>query len=196
MKSDTHYQIISPPFSLEFREMSKKELTAYYDWFLSTIPERIQVLTAAVTAITDFQNWNPDYLPASLDQLEKWLSEIAETRFRTDDEKEKIYSQGPQWFRQVEICEAELTDQTFSVSIDVGMYLSQVFLKNHPSLRWFHCLKGKKDIDYGQPILAGFGPLNFNPVRMVVTLAYGLTDGTRTRGGLRDLYDIWAKLIA
>jgi hypothetical protein len=35
------YQIIQPPFTLKFREMSKAELRDYYRWFHDCIPVRI-----------------------------------------------------------------------------------------------------------------------------------------------------------
>ena len=35
------YQIIQPPFTLKFREMSKEELKEYYKWFMAVMPNRI-----------------------------------------------------------------------------------------------------------------------------------------------------------
>ena len=73
--------------------------------------------------------------------------------------------------------------------MDVGFYLSQVFIRNHPSLKWPQYLGGKTRVDYGQPLLVGFGVLSFNPIRMV--LAGGIPRWTGT--GLRELYDIWSE---
>ncbi len=88
----------------------------------------------------------------------------------------------------------ELTTLTLSLAMDIGMYLSQVFMKNHTQLKWEQPLGSKKFIDYGQPVLVSFKPGPFNPVRMVVTFAYGLVGHRKTAKGLRDIYEIWSKL--
>jgi hypothetical protein len=64
-------------------------------------------------------------------------------------------------------------------------------------LRWEHITKGyKKAPEYGQPVLAGFGNLFFNPVWMMDTMAYGLAKGTRAETGLREIYEVWKKYVA
>ena len=44
--------------------------------------------------------------------------------------------------------------------------------RNFPSLRWDQILKGKRDINYGQPVLVGFGIVPLNPVRVMIVLAH------------------------
>ncbi len=60
------YKIIQPPFTLEFDEMSKKELTDYFQWFLGIMPDRINELSTAVRLTPGFEAWRPDKTPASL----------------------------------------------------------------------------------------------------------------------------------
>ncbi len=79
--------------------------------------------------------------------------------------------------------------------MDVGMYLSQVFLRNNSTLKWGQIFGSKRFVDYGQPVLVGFGKVPFNPVRMMLTLAYGLADQTHDGQRLRGIYDIWWKNI-
>lgn len=79
--------------------------------------------------------------------------------------------------------------------MDLGIYLSQVFLRNNSSLKWDQFFGSKRFIDYGQPVLVGFGKVPFNPLRMMRTLAYGLAEKTYGGQGLRDIYDIWSKMI-
>ncbi len=188
----TRYQVIAPPFTLRFREMSKKELEAYYNWFLAAIPDRVRILAAAVRETPGFEGWEPDLTPESLGPLGRWLASRVRTRPRTAEEKDRIYAQSPPLLRQVPVPDLELTMETYSLAIDVGMYFSQVLLNNIPSLRWSHSIKGRRDaVDYGQPVLEGFGKVACNPVRLMVVSASGLADGTYSAGGLRDLYDIW-----
>jgi hypothetical protein len=186
------YKIIQPPFTLKFREMSKTELKDYFQWFVDAIPVRLNELANAVRQTSGFETWQPDFTPASLDALGDWFSTQVETRRRTDDELREIGSRSPY---PIDIPREELTNRTFSLAMDIGMYLSQVFLRNHPSLRWNQEFGDKKFVDYGQPVLAEFGPSPFNPVRMMVTLAYGLVDKTYAGRRLREVYDIWSKLV-
>jgi hypothetical protein len=79
--------------------------------------------------------------------------------------------------------------------MDVGMYVSRVLVTNNSSLKWEQPFGNKGFVDYGQPVLTGSGGVPFNPVRMLVTLGYGLVSGKETGRGLRELYDIWSKLL-
>lgn len=189
------YSVIAPPFTLKFREMSKKELESYYCWFIDIIPQRIAILIKSVKSTPGFEDWEPDYLPASLDKLGEWFARQVETRTRKDEEKLAIVSNSPLRLKNVQIDDRELTNKTFSIAIDVGMYLSQVFLKNVHGLKWKQMLKGnKRNIDYGQPVFGNFGNIDFNPVRMMVTQAYGIVHGTKKGTSLKQLYEIWEKL--
>lgn len=186
------YATIQPPFTLQFREMSKKELTSYFEWFQGILPQRLEQLINAVKETPGFADWKADFSPASLDLLGRWFAMQVETRPRTLDEVQEIESRSAY---PVEVPDEDLTNRTFSIAMDVGMYLSHVFLTNHPGLRWEQTFGNKKAIDYGQPVLTGFGVAEFNPVHMMVTLAYGVASRKKNGSRLRELYDIWSKMI-
>jgi len=184
------YQIIQPPFTLVFSEMSKKELKNYNEWFHKVLPERLQILVSAVQTTPGYEQWNPDFSPQSLEILGKWFLGQVETRQRTRDEIEEI--EGRSSF-SMNFSDQELTNRSFSLAIDIGMYLSQVFFKNHQSLKWSQPLDNKRSADYGQPVLLGLGAVPFNPIGIAVTLAYGLVRKSRTGRRLRELYDHWSR---
>lgn len=75
------------------------------------------------------------------------------------------------------------------------MYLSQVFLRNNSSLKWDQIFGSKRFVNYGQPVLVGFGKVPLNPLRMMITLAYGLANKSKDDQGLRGIYDIWSNMI-
>ena len=183
---------VPPPFTYRFRHLSRKELKDYYQWFIDAIPKGISNLAEAVRQTPGFENWRPDFTPSSLDTLGEWFATQVEKRKRTDEEIEQIKN-GLTFL--MEISREELTDRTFSVAVDVGMYFSQVLLNSHPSLQWNQPFGGKLHIDYGQPVLAGFGAMAFNPVQMMTTLAYGLVNKKQTGRRLREIYDIWSKKV-
>jgi hypothetical protein len=184
------YSIIQPPFDLKFREMSKKELLAYREWFHSVMPERTAELVKAVKGTAGFENWNPDLTPASLAPLGDWFRREVECRKRTDVEIGEIKSR---LTFPIDIPEEELTNKSFSLAIDIGMYFGQVILKNLANTRWDQPLKNKAFADYGQPVIMGFGTVPLNPVRIAVTLAYALAAKDQSGDRLRALFDIWSK---
>jgi hypothetical protein len=186
------YQTIQPPFTLKFREMSKKELKDYYKWYHDVMPQRIEMLANAIKDTSGYEHWKADYTPASLSRLGKWLAGQVEKRPRTTSEVNEISTRSPY---PIDISDWELTNRTFSLAIDVGMYFSHVLLHNFPSLRWEQPFGNKKFIDYGQPVLTGFGPMFFNPVQILVTLAYGLAKNKHKGERLAELYDVWAKMV-
>jgi hypothetical protein len=186
------YAIIQVPFALKLRDMSKEELGRYFQWFMDLLPQRVTILTNAVRQTRGFETWHPDLTPSSLDMLGEWFAGQVETRSRTKVEIQAIESH---LFFPMEIPGEELTNRTFSLAMDIGIYFSQVLLKNYPFLKWEQPLGSKKFIDYGQPVLVGFGPGPFNPVRMVVTFTYGLVSKKKTGEGLRNIYKIWTKQI-
>lgn len=186
------YATIQPPFALKLREMPKKELLGYYQWFMGVLPQRVHELAEAVKQTPGFEAWQPDCTPVSLDALGQWFAGQVETRSRNQEELQKIRSQQQ---LPMDVPNEELTNRTFSLAMDIGMYLSQVLLNNHPSLKWEQPLENKRFIDYGQPVLIRFSSAPFNPVRMVVTFAYGLVSKKKTGDGLRNIYTIWSKMV-
>lgn len=187
------YQIIQPPFTLDFPNMTKKDLRAYKNWFIEIIPQRIEILTDAIHATVALEDWKPDFSPQSLYVLEEWFPTQVGSRRTTEEEKAayvpgKIITVPPEW---------DLTSKTYSLCIDIGMYLSQVFLKAYPRLKWAQPIGSKNHIDYGQPVLIGFGKhINFNPVRMLTVQAYKLVPARNATYGIRNLYDIWSQNIS
>jgi hypothetical protein len=170
--------------------MSKKELKDYFQWFMGMSPERVTELTGAVTQTPGFESWRPDGTSASLAALGDWLANTVETRQRSSQELQEIEGRlsfpidGPDW---------ELTNKSFSVAMDAAMYLSQVFLTNYALLRWSQEFGNKKNTDFGQPVLIGFGSVPLNPVQIMVTMGYGFADKSRAGGRLREVYDYWAE---
>lgn len=186
------YEIIQPPSTLKFREMTKKELKAYFDWFQGVLQQRLDELKREVKRTPGFEVWEPDFTPASLLLLGDWFASQVDTRSRTRCEIEEIEACS---FYPIGVPAEELTNRSFSLAMDVGMYLSQVFMRSNSNLRWEQPFSSKKFVDYGQPVLGGFGSAVFNPVRMLVTFAYGVVTKKKNGTGLRELYDIWSKFI-
>jgi hypothetical protein len=187
------YRMIQPPFTLNFREMSARELKDYFQWFCDAIPVRINELARAVKQSPGFESWQPDGLPDSLQVLGNWFVTQVETRPRSTGELQTITARSAIGLNG---SSDELTNRTFSLATDVSMYLAGVLLKHHRHLKWHQYLNDKRFADYGQPVLVGLGDIPLNPVRILVTLAYGIASRKQTGRRLRELHDYWSKQAA
>jgi hypothetical protein len=195
------YNVIQPPFSLKFRQMPQDELHGYLKRFLEIIPDRIKELADAVKESSGFEDWEPDFTPDSLRPLGVWFAAQVQIRRKTRHERQEIESH---LAFPIQVEEWQLTDQTLSIAFDIGMYFSQILLQNYSSLRWEHLLNataitdgGKTSrfhADYGQPVLAGFGTVRLNPIRIATTLACGLARKSQSGERLYELYQYWSGL--
>jgi len=183
------YAIIQPPFTLKFREMSESELRSYFEWFMKVMPERLTELKRAIRESPSHSSWAGDFSPKSLDELGTWFEGQVETRPKTQEEVEGVKAK---LTFPIEVSGEQLTNRTFSLAMDIGMYFSQVILNNLDGTKWNQALKNEKFADYGQPVIMGFGTVPLNPVRILVSTAYGIAKGKEAR--LRELYDTWAKM--
>jgi len=183
------YAVIQPPFTLRFREMSHDELKGYYDWFQSVLPQRIEQLESEIRRSPGRETWNANGDPSTFDTLGDWFAGEVETRPRTQAEKDALHSTAP-W---VSAPDVELTNRTFSLAMDIGMYLGRSIVAARPGARWEQPLDNKKFADHGQPVIVGLGVVPLNPVRIAVTLAYGIASGRQSGARLRGLYDYWVK---
>lgn len=184
---------IQPPFTLDFPGMSKSELADYREWFLGILPARINLLEEAVCATHGFGYWRADETPESLNALGEWFVSQVETRVRTSEELTKLLEQTPAQFRGILPTEVwELTNRTYSLAMDGGMYLGRVMLRTHPSqLRWDQDLRNKRDANYGQLLIVGTGVVSMNTVGFCVGLAQSSVRKTAKKS-LRSMYDIWS----
>lgn len=163
------YTLASPPFTLQFMTMKKEELQGYYDWYMEQIPKRIVILEAAVQSTSGFEDWVATKNPESLKQLGQWYSTVAKRKK-----------------------DGDLTLQTYSIALDIGMYMSQVMLAFIPGTSWHLELNDLKDFaHYGRPSIAGFTNGYFIPSRFMVVLGQGLAKGIKNGNRLYELFTIW-----
>jgi hypothetical protein len=185
------YNVIKPPFTLQFSEMSEEELRRYFRWFLDIIPKRLEELRKAVNSTPGFDEWQADGSVGSISRLADWFVRQVEKRPRTPDEVEQIKEASrfpfpvPGW---------DLSTRTFSLAMDVGIYFAVALKKKYPHLYWDQSKRSKGDIDYGYAVLVGFGPMSLNPVQIIVSTAYGIASGKRGANRIEDLFSYWSGL--
>jgi len=171
--------------------MSADELKGYGRWFLETVPARIAELHGAINSSPGFEDWEPDHSFSSIEALGLWLSRQVETRPRTNDEIDRIKVQSN---FDVGVSGEELTNRTFSLAMDAGMYFGESLVSGYPHLQYYQPLNDKKFADFGQMVLLGFGRATLNPVRIVVTFCYGVASGKQGSKRLGEVYNYWLQL--
>ena len=193
----SRYEIIKPPFNAIFGSMDKEHARLYFEWFIGQIPLRVDTLWSYVRSENGYADWSPDFQPESLKLLGKWFCEHVKSRSRTEQEIAKIAANSPAWFmNNFDIPGDELTNETISLAIDIGMYFGRTLEKNFPGLVWQPLLKQKKSVYYQQPIIVGKGKAQLNPIWIIKTYAYGILQGINGPEHLFELYKIWAVLLS
>lgn len=185
------YSLVHPPCSYEFESLSKPELRSYRTWFESILPSRLDGLQRAVQATPGFESWIGDLTEESLDGLSKWFERRVHVRRRTVEELVAIRSRVA---LSGETPVNELTEEAFSIALDVGMYLGATMASCVDGLRWEQCLGSKKDADFGHVLLVGDGSVPFNPVSIAVTVAYRVARGGPA--GLPDVLAHWKGMLS
>ena len=182
---------MQPPFTLKFRDMSDDDLRDYRRWLFESMPPRLVELQGAVNSDPNFRTWKPDHSRASIEALGQWLSHQVETRARTAEEIDRIKGSAAFDFS---VPAEELTNRTFSLAMDAGMYFGEALRSQYPHLKWDQPLKNKKFADFGQVVLVGFGRASLNPVRILVTYCYGIASGKQIPKRLDEVYGYWSSL--
>jgi hypothetical protein len=195
-RTTSEYQVIQLPISGPLRRATPSELDKLFDWFEHVLPLRISALAGVVRADKRYSSWSPDCSVASLDSLGSWMVGNVEVQNRSKQDVEEIRRGAPAWFQEVEVPTTQLTGRTFSLCFDTGVYLGEVLRTHNPTLHWVVLKRNKREADYGQPVITGFKrSVVCNPIRLVVTLAYGVAEGQLNGSRLIELYETWASMI-
>jgi len=175
---------------LNYVDTPKQELREFFGRFQSGLIARTQILADFVRTDERFASWTPDLTAASLEPLGAWFMSNVQTRPCTEAE---MFAMASKLAYASEVSKSTLTDQTYSIAADIGIYFARVLMRLHPHLQWQLPLGSKHFVDYGQPVLRGFptGAL-LNPVRISTNVAYGIASGMPCASRLRELVDRWS----
>jgi hypothetical protein len=167
------YQLFSPPVAFPLWKLRARQARQYYDWFQSQIPVRLEELRRLVEPYGVPLDYKRETLPA----LGRWFELQVETRPRTPEEMAAERLKEPAWLEGY-VTPWVLTERTFSICIDTGIYFAELLRHFHPALRWDLVLKPKNDVDFHEPVLVGFpNRVRFNPTRILMVLAFKVVDG-------------------
>jgi hypothetical protein len=124
------YAVFQPKLDKPYNLAERKEAKVAYDWFIESIPERIEILQCFVRKCGYPVLEGRDFLPVLNDFYFSVCSEIAG--------QEKL---GP----------LEL-----SLANDINMYVGDLLVQEFDNLNWAFHTFGKSDVSYQRPVLMGF----------------------------------------
>ena len=186
------YRIITFPFSGNVKELSKDGANQFFNWYLQQIPIRITQLFEFIIKTPGYDKWIPDNSSDLLIPLGQWFSQKISTRDRTPFEIDEIYSKLGKFQGLIPIPKSVLSQECYSLAIDLGMYLSQILINNVPGLHWELVTKPKNDAFYNHPVLKLTGKMVCDPVHLSIVYSGGLLDGSFQAIRLKEISDIWA----
>lgn len=181
------YELFTSRVGFDFESMSTKDSERYVQEFIERVPYRLTQLQGVVSSD---RPWLADLSQDSLRALEPWFEGAVRTRPRTPSETTAIYSIAPGWFRDVPL-DSELTIETISFAIDVGIYVAECLKRQYPErLHWRRENGGRRNMNYNRAVLGGFAKkIAFEPILIGTNLAYGVSRGRHR--DLGELYDNW-----
>ncbi|MEK4076488.1 hypothetical protein MHI01_21740 [Paenibacillus sp. FSL M7-0656] len=189
------YPTIEVPFEFTpFSVMSKTEAEEYYEWFLSIIPQRIELLQENVEL--SGSHVQLDFSQDSLISLWEWFIPRIEQKKMTIEEINEELDLVPDWMRpEVEQNVLKFSRDTETQIIDIGIYFSSVLIHSSSKLKWTVINKPRNHVDVNQPLLAGTGKIRLNPIRVVDVCAARALSDVGNINMLNDLYVWWREKL-
>jgi len=196
---DIDYEVLVPPFGLDFYSMTPKQAEENFHWYIQKIPERTEYLRSQCAKDLAISINEVDFSPKSLKLIWRWFLKLARIEKTTKDEIEQMRKTFSR-FGESFINKERLSVITEYIIRDIGMYLGELYVRNYPSIRWSFYTKPKRDFFVNRPLLIGFIDNNYNPpfkatfepIHMAGVQAANLLDKTQKE---TDLYNIFMKWV-
>lgn len=183
-----------PPFEMKpFREMTKKEATLHFNWYLDEIPKRIELIRMAYLETSNRKKEDLDLSPQSLIKLWEWFLPLMEIITKSDKEITEELKKVPNWLND-EIIEnnKELSSGTLSIAMDIAIYFAEVFIRNFEKLEWGLITKPKSLAYVNSPVVVGFSSnMELDPRNLIYILTLKAIDGHTNKEDLYNLFEIW-----
>lgn len=184
------YQLVSPPFTLDFRRMKADELSDYAAWFMGQRRHRIAQLESLVDSDPSYADWHATLSIESLAALGSWFPDHVVPRKRSWLERKKL----TMVLGGIAAPESDLSIESFSIAFDVGIYFGEALLARHSQLQWEQDRTRKDSADFGQMLVSGGNSGPVNPIRVAINIAYSAVEGAEAKSELLEAFQIWDRL--
>lgn len=175
------------------RTASREEAEAYFDWFVSTIPQRLTSFRELYRSTGG--RGDLDLSGESLTELALWLRMNVEFRMFTEDEIQNSNIGVPEWLKGILRGRPILTDLWEERSVDIGTYVGALFAQKYPFLKWAFSSQSSGNANFQQPVLLLPSGYEF-PVLMVAgSYMVGLQRPRDPVQQLLSVCETWGKNI-
>lgn len=187
------YNVISNlPYGFDFRNQNRKEIAAYKTWFVENESIRLAELKNRVRQ-SNYSNINLDVSPNSLIGLGDFMAETIKKETLSKSQFEELRNRIPEY---INIDSWDLTLESRSLLIDIGVYWGNVLIKNHPHLAWSQYIsRNKKDVNFGHMVIQINKDSYVNPIWLMYIQGLKVAKGTFERTSLYNLYIWWSERI-
>lgn len=183
-----------PPFDFkEFDKFNKKQAEVYFQWYLSQIVHRIEVLNKYIK--NDGFNIKFDYSVESLIPIWEWYQKKIIVECKTEEELEKEKKKYPKWMES-EISKTKISLETWKFGMDIAVYFAEVVIKNSSGkIYWGYFTKPKNRMSVNRPVLLGFkADIEMDP-RIVVENCTRKSIRHLQKSILYETYNAWQEFI-
>lgn len=190
------YEPMCPPFDLnDFDIMTKKEAKKHFDWYITEIPKRINILKDAYEFTGGGIKEDLNFTPESLVKLWKWFIPYVTEVNKTTEEIEEENNSTPEWLLNY-IVTTKLSFETLALIKDISIYFGEVFISNYPQLRWDVLYKPKNLFEVNRPVILGFSKAhNLFTDNIVTNLARKVSKGNLDEEALYKIFKVWEEYI-
>lgn len=185
---------MTPPFEIKpFEKMTKKEAQIHFNWYLSEIPKRIELIRKAFLETGGGKLEDVDLSPQSLMNLWTWFIPKIVTVTRSDEEIAIDLKVVPEWFKDKVIeNKRKLSVGTLSLAMDIAIYFAEVFIKNFDKLEWGFVTKPKSLAYVNSPVIIGFSSgIELDPRNLVYNLTLKVINDNTNKEELFSLFEVW-----
>jgi len=192
------YSLLDPPDVKRYDDMTRTEAKKHLEWYLSQIPERLELLKDAFEFTGGGAKEKLDYSVESLRIMWEWFIPQVTTEPKTTAELEKeakILPGGKS--RNLE----RLSIGTLAIAMDIAIYLAEVFIRTCKNVNWgLAKSRSKNYINYNRPVLLGFMAGKYEDELDACRILNNITlkvafDGDKNPDALINVFGSWEKKI-
>lgn len=189
------YELMIPPFEYQgYKELKKKQVEEYFQWYIKQTEHRVEVLGKFLKI--QGEQIELDYSVESLISVWRWYEKNIIIENKTEEEYKREKEKYPEWMKN-EISDRKISMDTYKYGMDVAIYFAEVIIRNSSEkIYWGYFTKPKNRMSVNQPVLLGFnGDMDLNP-RLVVVNCTRQSSREKQETRLYEMYKKWMAFIA
>jgi hypothetical protein len=181
-----------PPFEMgDFKDMGKREAKKHFNWYISQVPIRIDILKQAYDFTRGITSIDLDNSPESLIKLWEWFIPQICVVAKTDDEIKSI----PKEFISF-VNSNKISFETLALAQDISIYFAYTFIYNYSQLSWGMHFKPKSLLGVNRAVVVGFSTEQYLFAENIINnLTLEVVDGKKDVEGLYKTYLNWSKKV-